>query len=323
MKILIFDTDQRTREVFDAALTGHELIYTEGPVSDDVLVAHSDAEIISLFVSSSFTRERIEKMPALKCIVTRSTGFDHIDVVAAKEKGIPVCSVPKYGAHTVAEFAFALILALSRHIVGSVNSVRTRGDFNRDGMEGFDLFGKTLGVVGTGAIGRNVVMIARGFGMKVKMHDMFPNQSLVAEDAQYVPFDTLLAESDIVTLHAPYTPETHHLINAETLARMKPGSYLANTARGELVDTGALLAALEAGALAGAGLDVLEGERSLGTGAATALVDTDLKLIQHPRVIVTPHSAFYSREAYTEILTVAAQDVVACIAGTPQNAVKV
>lgn len=331
MKIVIFDADAACREVFGESLAGHEVVYEDSPVSEEAAARHADAEVISVFVSSAVTKEIIENLPALKCIAARSTGVDHIAVAAAKERGIAVVNVPRYGARTVAEFAFALILTLSRRIFDAFYQVREEGSFKTGSLEGFDLFGKTIGVVGTGAIGRTVVGIAQGFGMKVLMFDVYPNAQLQGESATYVSMDELLAQSDIVTLHVPYTPENHHLLGRDAFSKIKKGAFVINTARGELVDTEALLDALKNGAVAGAGLDVLEGERALKDemelvkGIETInelkMIIRDHVLIDTPRVVITPHIAFFSREAYREILSVSAGNIASFAAGTATNAV--
>lgn len=333
MKILIFDADHQVRESFDAQLPDHEKIYIDEPLHLQTLHSHPDAEVLSVFVSSSVTKECFEALPSLKLIVARSTGVDHIDMKSAEERGVVVCNVPKYGARTVAEFTFALILGISRRLSDAAVQVRESGDFNIHNLEGFDLYQKTIGVVGTGAIGKSVVAIARGFGMRVLMFDPFPSQEISGEDAQYVSLEELLAHSDIVTLHVPYTPENHHLLNADRIHSMKRGAILINTARGELVDSSALIEALKTEHLAGAGLDVLEKERMLKdemelVKGNESIQDLRLLLQDHelmlmPRVIVTPHIAFFSQEAYREILATSIAVVQAFEKGSPINRVKV
>ncbi len=332
MKILVFESDAATREIFDQKLTGNDIIHFDTPISAEALTQHPDAEAISCFVGSQLRAPEMDLVPTLKLIITRSAGFDHIDCAHAKEKGIAVVRVPRYGQHTVAEFAFALMLSLSRRVVDAATRMRETGAFDPKPFEGFDLFGKTLGVVGTGNIGRAVVGIARGFGMHILMHDMYPAADLASDTARYVPLEELLAQSDIVTLHAPYTPENHHLMNADRLAQMKHGAFLINTARGELVDTRALVAALGTGQLAGAALDVLEDERVFKTGGMmpdASDVDElktlvyDHELVRNPNVIVTPHMAFNTREAYRDIITISADNVLAFLAGAPVNTVQV
>ncbi|MDO8522337.1 MAG: NAD(P)-dependent oxidoreductase [bacterium] len=331
MKVLIFSADDETRKIFAPVLKDHTVVYLEGVVSLDALKEHSDANVVSVFTSSEFKSTQMDALPNLKCITTRSTGFDHIDIAYAKEKGIVVCNVPKYGAHTVAEFAFALMLTLSRRIFEAFHQVREEGSFKTSALEGFNLFGKTLGVIGTGNIGRHVVGIARGFGMKVLMLDPHPDSSLQNEQAKYVSFDELLAGSDIVTLHVPYTKGNHYLLNEPAFAKMKRGAFVINTARGELIDTEALLDALKSGQVAGAGLDVLEEERVLKDEIELVkgiesihdlkILIRDHALIDMPRVVITPHIAFFSREAYHEILEVTAANITNFAGGKPTNTI--
>jgi D-lactate dehydrogenase len=324
MKVLVFDADAAVRKAFDAALAGHELVYVDAPVSAEALREHPDAEAVSVFVSSELRRGEIDLLPKLRLIVARSTGLDHVDVAHAEGKGIAVRNVARYGAHTVAEFTFALLLAVSRRVCEASRRLRADGVFDTMAMEGLDLFGKTIGVVGTGAIGRHVVGIAKGFGMRVAMHDARPDPALESESARYATLDELLAAADVVTLHVPATAENRHLIGEAAIGRMKPGAILVNTARGELVDTAALVAALRDGRLAGAGLDVLEEERALKDKAAVATqassaaalrtIIQDHALIDMPHVVITPHIAFFSREAYREILGTAAREAAEFIA---------
>lgn len=320
--------DADTKQVFERVFPG-AVGYVE---SSAETAQHQDAEVVSVFVRHEFKRPEIDALPHLKLIATRSTGFDHVDVVYAKEKGIAVANVPKYGSHTVAEFAFALILALSRKVVVANRQVQD-SDFTTSALQGFDLFGKTIGVVGVGAIGRNTVAIAQGFGMRVLMSDPFPKKELENEHAAYVPIDQLLREADVISLHAPYTKENHHLLNAEAFGKMKRGVYIVNTARGELIDTQALLMALKSGAVAGAGLDVLEGERDLDKELEMVVNGTSMRdpnavirdhvLIRMPNVIATPHLAFFSKESYEEILSVTCDNIQKFMAGQPTNIVSV
>lgn len=329
MNIIVFDSDAVVKELFDSSLTGHSITYIEGPVTHDALALHPETEVVSLFVSSQLTRESIDLLPYLKLIVARSTGFDHIDTAYATSKGIAVATVPRYGGHTVAEFTFALLLSLSRRIPEANRRVREDGNFSTSNLEGVDLFGKTIGVIGTGNIGRNVARIAEGFGMEVKLFDLFPDTSIEHEHAKYVSLDELLAISDVVTLHVPSTLENKHLLNAATFAKMKRGAYVINTARGDLIDTVSLVEALKSGHLGGAGLDVLEGEHALKSdmthtsdmeslSALRTLID-DYVLVDMPRVVITPHVAFSSHEAYREILMTSLNNITAFVSGTPVN----
>ena len=319
--------------IVQAALAEHTII--DATCVWDIAEADRHAvEVLSVFVDYEVTADVLEMLPNLRLIATRSAGFDHIDMTAAQARGIVVTRVPHYGARTVAEYVFALLFALSR------NAYRAYADMQRDAAsvdvqsyEGFDLCGKTLGVVGTGAIGKSVCQIARGLGMTVVAYDVYPDQAFAeAEGLTYASLEVVLVQADIVTLHVPSMPATRHLLNAERLALMKPGSYLINTARGEIVDTQALVAALHSGHLAGAGLDVLEGEHELreeidllvAGGMPPELWQTlvaDHALLDMPNVIVTPHIAFNTVEAKREITDITVGNIQACIAGAPRNIV--
>lgn len=311
-----------------------EAVFHPELVSKDHLPLETDAEIISVFVDSAVDQTVLGALPNLRFIATRSTGFDHLDLASCRERGIVVSSVPSYGENTVAEQAFALILALSRKIYQAYDQIREQGNFSFDDLQGFDLKGKTIGIVGTGRIGRHAIKMATGFDMKILAYDPYPNPELQKQFAfEYVPLDELLAQSDIVTLHVPYTPETHHLIDAAHFAKMKRGAYLINTSRGGLVETEALVAALHEGRLGGAGLDVLEEEaifknemdflirgRSEGHNLKTILANHIL--IDLPNVIITPHNAFNTKEALQRILDTTVENINGFLAGQPINVVK-
>ncbi len=289
------------------------------------------ADVISVFIYSRVTAEILKKVPRLKLVATRSTGFDHIDVDACTKRGIAVANVPFYGENTVAEHTFALILALSRKVHQAY--FRTiRGDFSFDGLEGFDLKDKTLGIVGTGHIGIHAIRIAKGFGMNVIAYDVIKN-NFMAETLgfKYVSFDELLGASDIISLHAPYRKETHHLINRENIKKIKKGALLINTARGALVETEALTLALDQKILAGAGLDVLEGEelikeerQILSKEYSIERLKTLLQnhiLLNRENVVITPHIAFNSKEAFLRILNTTLSNIRAFSSGKPENVV--
>jgi D-lactate dehydrogenase len=217
-----------------------------------------DAVVLSPFIYSQINNTTLARLPRLRLIATRSTGFDHIDLAACRQRGILVANVPDYGQNTVAEHTFALILSISRRIHKTYERT-VRGDFSLAGLRGFDLRGRALGVVGTGSIGSHVIRIAKGFQMRVLAYDVRPRRELAeALQFEYVDLDTLFAESDIVTLHCPYNENTHHLINRESIRKFKRAAVLINTARGGLVETEALVRALDDGILSAAGLDVLE-----------------------------------------------------------------
>jgi len=318
-------------ERISAAAPEHTFISVDDVADIDPSV-RAEIEVLSVFVDYRITIDVLDWLPNLKFIATRSAGYDHIEVAAALQRGIVISRVPHYGTRTVAEYAMALLFALSRNAFRAyTDMLRNPGTADFEAYEGFDLCGKTLGVVGTGAIGRSVCTIARGIGMNVLAFDVTPDEAFAQSVGMtYLSLEEVLAQSDVVTLHVPSIPQTHHLLNAEKLALMKPGSYLINTARGEIVDTKALVAALNSGHLAGAGLDVLEGEHALREEAhllAAGSVDTamwetlmaDHALINMPNVIVTPHIAFNTIEAKREITDITLANISAFAAGQPQN----
>ena len=291
-----------------------------------------DIDILSPFIYSKINQDIISALPNLKLIATRSTGFDHIDLKSARAKKVKVANVPTYGANTVAEHTFALILSLSRKIHKSYERT-SRGNFSLEGLRGFDIKGKTIGVIGSGNIGQHVIAIAKGFGMEVLVFDAFKNQKLAKQlGFKYVALEQLLKNSDIVTLHAPYNKSAHHLINRQNIKKIKLGALLINTARGGLIDTTAIVDALRTGRLGGVGLDVLEEEKYilkeeaelvsphfLGSGQkATAnylqtIVEGHM-LLMSDKVIVTPHNAFNSQEALERILDTTIENIEACCA---------
>lgn len=320
MKIHYFSGEAWEEEYVKAKLPNEEVIFHKESLGALPELTDAEASVLCTFIESPIGEAEMDRFPALKLIATRSTGFDHIDLAAAKARGITVANVPFYGENTVAEFAFALLLALSRRIIDADEQVRETGAFSPAGLRGFDLSGKTIGVVGTGHIGAHVIRMSKGFGMKVIGFDAFPNAELSHTlDFPYVQLPELLAQSDIVTLHVPYNEHTHHLINKENIANFKKGSYLINTARGAVVETDALVQALKDGILAGAGLDVLEEEQHLQEESAISAENR--YLIDHPRVIVTPHCAFNTQEAVERILDTTIENIQNFVSGTPKNMV--
>ncbi|MDW8343409.1 MAG: hydroxyacid dehydrogenase [Verrucomicrobiae bacterium] len=331
MKIALFEIRHEEARFFQERLRGQELLEFAEPLDDRHLSSLADVEVLSPFIYSKLTAERLAQLPALRLVATRSTGFDHIDVAECARRGVTVCNVPHYGENTVAEHTFALILALSRKVHEAFVRVRA-GNFSLDGLRGFDLKDKTIGVVGAGRIGLHVIRIARGFGMRVLAYDV-RRDSFLAEvlGFEYVDLPVLLAQADIITLHAPYNRATHHLINRENIRQVKRGAILINTSRGGLVDTRALLEALDEGLLAGAGLDVLEGEETILEESALLRDKTNPELLRQaiqnhlilkkPNVVFTPHNAFNSQEALQRILETTAQNILEFGAGRPQNVV--
>jgi|CXWK01.1.fsa_nt_gi D-lactate dehydrogenase len=338
MKLTFFETTPEEKRVFTDLLSDKEIVFVDAALKPTNINSHGDisgTEVLSVFVGSDVSKEVIDSLPNLKLIVTRSTGFDHIDVAHANTKGIVVCNVPGYGSYTVAEFTFALMLNLSRNIAQAQAQLKQHGDFNPTSLRGFDLRGKTLGILGTGRIGKNVAHIAASFGMKLIGYDAFPDKTFAKETGlEYMPLTDVLSHADIVTIHVPYNKDSHHLINKENIKLMKRGAHLVNTARGEIVDTEALLWALSEGIIAEAALDVLEGEKDLKEEVHLLadrpesiknmrMLAENHALINLPQVVVTPHIAFDSDEAIREIMHTTAQNIINFSSGNTQNAVKI
>ncbi|MBU1089832.1 hydroxyacid dehydrogenase [Patescibacteria group bacterium] len=259
------------------------------PFSKKLAKKCADAEIICGMVHSDFSAEALGLLPNLKLVVTRSAGYDHIDLKFAAERKIPTCFVPEYGSHVIAEHVFALLLSSCRNILEG-DERTTHENFSWCGLKGIALKNKTIGVIGTGRIGSQVCRIASdGFLMKVFGFDIYKNPELKKlKNFRYVSLDNLLRKSDFISLHLPLFPETQHLINAKTIAKMKDGVTLVNTARGGLIDTRALVAAIRKGKFTRVALDVIEHENNLRE---------DRDLLHLPGVIITPHIAFYTDES--------------------------
>ena len=299
-----------------------------GPIQELPLAKFVKADVLSVFIYSLVKKDLMKSTKNLKLIATRSTGFNHIDIHGAKKQGVTVCNVPYYGENTVAEHTFALILSLSRNIHKAY--MRTlRNDFSLEGLRGFDLKGKTLGVIGAGSIGLHVIRMAKGFGLNVIAYDLKPNHFLAETlDFAYASLGDLLSRSDIVTLHLPSNEHTHHLLSMKNIRDVKKGALFINTARGDLIETQALHYALNSGIFAGAGLDVFEGEelvkeenqmltRNVPVEKLQALLQKNI-LLKMENVILTPHMAFDSVEAVERILQTTVDNIVAFEKGTPQ-----
>jgi len=332
IKIAFFEIESWEKEYVNEQLHLAEISFFTEPLSQENVAEAKSCDVIACFIDSQLTKEVLSKLPHLRMIATRSTGFDHIDMEFCKAHNITVCNVPTYGENTVAEHTFALILELSRKMWQSIERAR-EGDFSLDGLRGFDLKGKTLGVIGLGHIGQHVARIANGFEMKVLGFDVFEDKKLAKElGFAYVPFEQLLKNSNIISLHVPLNEHTKHLINSHNIGLIKKGAYIINTARGGLIETGALIAALDAGALAGAALDVLEEEcfikeesQLLSKGfPKTCDIKTLLQnhaLLKKANVIVTPHNAFNSREALERILETTVVNIRGFVSGKMVNVV--
>ncbi len=324
MKIAFFNIRADEQDYYKNALSGNEVDFHSSSLTPQTLPASKDYEIISVFTDSKVDSSVIDSLPNLKLIASRSTGFDHIDLNKTSEKNIMVVNVPVYGESTVAEFAFALVLAISKKIIQADISVKITEKFDREGLTGFDLKGKTFGIIGTGHIGANAAKIAKGFGMEVIAFDAFPNQDLSKEIGfTYLNLEELLSKSDVISLHVPYIPSTKHLINQKNISFIKRGAVLINTSRGEIVESQALIQGLETGIIGAAGLDVLENEITMRSGGENPEeTKINKKLIELNNVIVTPHIASNTKEAMDRIRQTTIDNIKSFILGTPANIVK-
>lgn len=330
--LALFDATKDDTKWFKDNLPDIEISSFEGTIQESDLTKAAAATIIAMHTSSKVDQAVIAALPELKLIACRSTGYDHVDLAAATARRISVATVPSYGENTVAEFAVLLMLALSRKLFDIAAAVDD-GQIDPLPLRGHDLAAKNLGVIGTGKIGRHVIKTAKALGMNVIAFDPFPNHEAASElGFEYADLDHLLSQSDIITLHAPSTDENNHLIGTGQIAKMKPSALVINTARGTLVDTEALIEALTSQKLAGAALDVVEGEQLLDMDQELHLLkshqyDTSNQaaqlsvLKQMPNVILTGHNAYNTAEALERIFQTTAENIKAFIAGQPKNLV--
>jgi len=329
VKIHLFESEPWIKAAWQATGSPLKVVWTEGMVTPDNARMYDNAEIISTDMSI-LSKAVLKQFKQLRLIAVRATGVDQIDLDYCSKQKITLCNVPAYAQNAVAEHVFALLLAVCRHIAEA--SRRTRKfNFSWTGIQAFELSGKTLAVIGTGAIGRNVAMIARGFGMETVAFDKFPDKAWATQNnVRYLPIEDALRMADVVTLHVPGAVETRDLISRKRFDIMKDGVVIINTSRGDVVDARALLRALSSGKVAAAGLDVLPGENSLFREDARIRtlhgdrgdLETQLAnhlLLQHPKVIVTPHCAFYTKEAAQRLMEATVGNIDAFIRGTPCN----
>ncbi len=328
MKTLVFSTKSSTRETFTRANDKYklDLTFIEPRLSLETTALAKGYEAVCLFVNDIADQPVLEQLAAegVKIIALRAAGFNNVDIVYAQQAGIAVCRVPAYSPHAVAEHTIALMLTLNRNIHRAYARVR-EGNFSLEGLMGFDMYGKTAGVIGTGKIGAIVASILRCFGCTVLASDPFVNKE-VASFATYTTIPDLLAQSDIVTLHCPLTPESKHLINADTLRVMKHGAMLVNTSRGALVNARAAIAALKTGQLGYLALDVYEEEADLFFEDLSDQIlqdDQFARLLTFPNVLITAHQAFFTNTAMDNIAeTTLSNLAVFAKDGVCQNAVE-
>jgi len=329
VKIAFFDAKPYEKPFFDAenAARGFSIRYREARLGEDTAALASGYDVVCAFVSDDLSAPviRLLKDAGVKLIAMRCAGINNVDIPAAAECGIPVVRVPDYSPHAVAEHAVALMLALNRKIHKAYSRTR-EGNFAIGGLMGFDMVGKVAAIIGTGKIGKVAARILRGFGMEVLLYDLYPDEAFAREiGARYASLGELHGKADIISLHCPLTPETHHIINAECLAATKPGVMIINTGRGGLIDTKALIDALKAGQVGSAGLDVYEeeGDFFFGDHSTDVLTDDVLaRLLTFSNVLVTAHQAFFTKEAMEAIARITMEGIADFAAGKPlKNAV--
>ncbi len=329
-KIVFFEVEPAEKTFLSKFFKKPNALYVKEKLHADQAKNFQDAKIVSTFVGSKLNDQILGRLRSLKLIATRSTGYDHIPIAECRKRGIAVANVPSYGEYTVAEHTFGLILTLSRNIHKAYYRMKFSENFSYKGLEGFDLRGKTLGVIGAGHIGIHVIKIGRGFGMNVLVVDK--TRSSVLEEVlnfRYVELEELLKSSDVISLHVPYMPATHHFINRSNVGLIKRGAILINTGRGGLVETEAIIEGLDRGILSGAGLDVLEGEQMIreekevltqeySTNELKLLLSNHI-LMNRENVVITPHNAFNSREAVQRILETTRDNIQAFLKGESLN----
>ncbi len=323
MRVAVFSTHAFDRQFFDEAnrTAQHDLHYLEPRLTPATTALARDHPVVCAFVNDRLDADVLARLASggTRMIALRSAGFNHVDLKKARELGLIVARVPAYSPHAVAEHTVALILALDRKIYRAYSRVRD-GNFALDGLLGFDLSGRTAGVVGTGKIGFLVARILAAFGCRIVAYDVAPSQDCRAMGVEYLPLEQIWAQSDIITLHSPLTPDTRHMVNVKTIAQMKPGVMLINTGRGALVDTRAVVAGLKKGRIGYLGLDVYEEEEGLFFEDLSAdVIQDDLfaRLLTFPNVVVTAHQAFFTREALSAIASTTLGNISAFERGEP------
>jgi len=307
MRIAVFSTKPYTKRFFSEANAsyGYELDFLKAHLSQETCALAQGYDAVCAFVNDHLDGPVIDALAdyGVRLIALRCAGYNNVDLDAAGRRGIPVVRVPAYSPHAVAEHTLALVLGLNRKIARAHNRVR-EGNFELEGLLGFDLYGRTAGVVGTGKIGACVCEILLGFGCAVVAFDKYENEDLRARGVRYVSLDELYAAYDVITLHCPLTPETHHLIGEQALAKMKRGVMLINTSRGGLIETGDAIQALKSGQIGYLGIDVYEEEDDLFFSDLSGQViqdDAFARLLTFPNVLITGHQAFFTEEALTNI----------------------
>ncbi|MGD9328123.1 MAG: 2-hydroxyacid dehydrogenase [Cyclobacteriaceae bacterium] len=330
MKVAVFSTKSYDKEYFEKFNdhNQHQITYFEAPLNLNTTNLTQGFQAVCVFVNDKLDKPVIEKLSdkGIKLITLRCAGFNNVDLKTAKAENIKVLRVPAYSPRAVAEHAVALIMALNRKIHKAYNRVR-EGNFSLEKLTGFNLYGKTVGVIGTGFIGVEFCKIMLGFGCKVIAYDIKKSKELIKKGVKFISFDTLLHESDIISLHCPLIPETYHLINKKGYSKMKNGAMLINTSRGALINTKDTITALKSGKLGYLGIDVYEQEEHLFfKDLSEHIIQDDLiaRLMTFPNVIITAHQGFFTKEALEQISTTTLENITNFEKGNPLlNEVKI
>jgi len=322
MKVAVFSTKSYDKEYLDQANTSgaHELFYFEASLDRKTVKLTEKFDAVCVFVNDTLNNDVIDELAAnrVKIIVLRCAGFNNVNIERANFWGISVLRVPAYSPHAVAEHALALIMTLNRKTHKAYNRVR-EGNFSIERLTGFELDGKTVGIVGTGRIGAIFAKIMIGLGCKIIAHDAYQNKGLIEAGVTYLSLDELFGQSDIISLHCPLTPETHHMINTDSIALMKKGVMLINTSRGKLIDTNAVIDALKESQIGYMGLDVYEQEENLFFKDLSEIIIRDDKisrLMTFPNVLITAHQAYFTDNALIQIAQTTLQNLSDYEAGT-------
>jgi D-lactate dehydrogenase len=334
IKLSFFDVDDKQKNLIITQFednNSYKINYHDKSLDITNAKYEKDTDGIAIFIQSNITKDILNYLTNLKVIATMSTGFDHIDLKACKQRNIKVCNVPAYGDNTVAEYAFGLIIALSRKFKPTFDRVE-RGIFNRSGLMGSDLKGKIIGLIGTGRIGSSMAQLAYAFGMEIVAYDPKQDKKLEKEyGVNYTGIDNLLQISDVISLHVPYNQTTHHLINSKTIKLLKPTALLINTSRGKVIDTLAIVHALREGRIGGVALDTFEGEevwieeeflrRDDLPAIPLQQAMESFFILRSERAILTPHNAFNTKEALDRILITSSENLKSYFTGNPKNVV--
>ncbi|MDW3197172.1 MAG: 2-hydroxyacid dehydrogenase [Cytophagales bacterium] len=325
VKVAFFSTKSYDQEYFDQANQDLSITYFEASLDEQTVNLCEGYEVVCAFVNDKLDNAVLDRLHAygIKLIALRCAGFNNVNLDVAKELGIKVVRVPSYSPEAVAEHAVALMLSLNRKTNKAYNRVR-EGNFSLHGLVGFDLYKKTVGVIGTGKIGQAFCRIMKGFGTRVLAYDLYPSEALAEDGVEYVSLEDLFKNSDVVSMHCPLTPDSSHLINEQTISMMKPGVMLINTSRGGLINTKDVIAGLKSRHIGYLGIDVYEQEESLFFKDLSAHIIQDdliMRLISFPNVLITAHQAFLTQEALSEIARTTLENIHAFEQGELQNSV--